>query len=395
MSTAQKLASQTPARSLDQRMEALQRANVIRIARAQLKRDLKSGDGVHLGAPERPAGVGADGQGVRPPARGTEVRPREGGPAAHDLPHLAVEDGRRALRAPAGRARRAAAPVARAGRGAIAILFVISGPSGAGKGTLIRGVLDRDPSIADVAVSATTRPQRKGEVDGREYYFLSDAEFQRRVDADAFEEHVSFAGGRYGTLKEEVDRLLAAGRNVILELEVEGSFAIRRRRPDACLIFIDAPLPGARAAAARPRHGDARARSTCASRSRGSSGASAAQFDHVILNDDAARAASELYATMRSEISRREGGGPPPHDSSRGSMIYPKLDDLTQVVPSKYALVIIAAKRARQLNAYHHMLGEGVVEDVAPPLVESRSKNYLTMSLEEVAQDRLAWGTDQ
>jgi len=76
-------------------------------------------------------------------------------------------------------------------------------------------------------------------------------------------------------------------------------------------------------------------------------------------------------------------------------MIYPKLDDLTQVVPSKYALVIIAAKRARQLNAYHHMLGEGVVEDVAPPLVESRSKNYLTMSLEEVAQDRLAWGSDK
>ncbi len=84
-----------------------------------------------------------------------------------------------------------------------------------------------------------------------------------------------------------------------------------------------------------------------------------------------------------------------PHDPSRGNMIYPKLDDLTQVVPSKYALVIIAAKRARQLNAYHHMLGEGVVEDVAPPLVDSRSKNYLTMSLEEVAQDRLAWGTDK
>ena len=66
------------------------------------------------------------------------------------------------------------------------------------------------------------------------------------------------------------------------------------------------------------------------------------------------------------------------------------------VMPSSCAfIVIIAAKRARQLNAYHHMLGEGVVEDVAPPLVESRSKNYLTMSLEEVAQDRLAWGTDQ
>lgn len=76
-------------------------------------------------------------------------------------------------------------------------------------------------------------------------------------------------------------------------------------------------------------------------------------------------------------------------------MIHPKLDDLSQVVPSKYALVIIAAKRARQLNSYHHQLGEGMVEeDYAPPMVESWSKNYLTMALEEVAQDRIAWGSD-
>ena len=75
-------------------------------------------------------------------------------------------------------------------------------------------------------------------------------------------------------------------------------------------------------------------------------------------------------------------------------MIHPKLDDLSRVVPSKYALVIVAARRARQLNTYHHQLGEGVMDDYAPPMVESRSKNYLTMALEEVAQDRLAWGSD-
>jgi DNA-directed RNA polymerase subunit omega len=75
-------------------------------------------------------------------------------------------------------------------------------------------------------------------------------------------------------------------------------------------------------------------------------------------------------------------------------MIYPKLDDLHQVVHSKYALVIIAARRARQLNTYHHQLGEGPVEDVAPPMVVSRSKNYLTMSLEEIAQDRIEWSAE-
>ena len=72
-------------------------------------------------------------------------------------------------------------------------------------------------------------------------------------------------------------------------------------------------------------------------------------------------------------------------------MIHPKIDDLTAVIPSKYALVIVAAKRARQLNAYHHQLGEGGFESYAPPLVDSRSKNYLTMALEEVAQERLEW----
>ena len=109
------------------------------------------------------------------------------------------------------------------------------------------------------------------------------------------------------------------------------------------------------------------------------------QFDIVILNDDASGPPSSCRCGRSSPAPTREGA---PNDSP--DMIY-KLAR-AQVV-SKYALVIIAAKRARQLNAYHHLLGEGVVEDVAPPLVESRSKNYLTMSLEEVAQDRLAWGT--
>ena len=184
------------------------------------------------------------------------------------------------------------------------MLFVISGPSGAGKGSLIRGVLERDPTLAAVAVSATTRARRAGEVDGREYFFLDDAEFQRRVDAGDFEEHVSFAGGRYGTLRSEIDRLLAVGRNVILELEVEGAFAIRRRRDDAVLIFIDSSLEELdrrlhRRATEMAGEIDERLRIARAQREeRG-------EFDHVILNDDLSRATDELYATMRAVISRR------------------------------------------------------------------------------------------
>ncbi len=168
-------------------------------------------------------------------------------------------------------------------------------------------MLQRRPDLARVAVSATTRPRRDGEQDGREYYFLSDAEFQRRVDNDEFEEHVSFAGGRYGTLKAEVDRLLAEGSNVILELEVEGAFEIRRRRPDAVLIFIDAPVDELERRL-RERNtesaGDIAMRLDIARRQAAARGG----FRHVVQNQDADRATDELLATMLAELVRN--GGP-------------------------------------------------------------------------------------
>ena len=158
-----------------------------------------------------------------------------------------------------------------------------------------------------MAVSATTRPCRPGEEDGREYYFLSDAQFQELVDDDAFEEHVSFAGGRYGTLRREVDRLIASGVNVILELEVEGAFAIRRRRPEACLIFIDAPIEELERRLrhrATEMHGEIEMRLAIAREQ----AIARDHFDHVILNDDVQRAAGELLATMESELARRGAG---------------------------------------------------------------------------------------
>ncbi len=152
-----------------------------------------------------------------------------------------------------------------------------------------------------MAVSATTRRQRAGEVDGREYYFLSDEEFQRRVDHDEFEEHVSFAGGRYGTLKSEVDRLLADGHNVILELEVDGSFAIRRRRPDACLIFIEAPLEELERRL-KDRNTEHAGEIEMRLRIAREQAEARDSFDHVVVNVDAEQATNELLATMKSEL---------------------------------------------------------------------------------------------
>ena len=185
--------SAAPERSLLQRMDALQRANEIRTRRAQLKKDLKAGRvSIHTLLKE-PARVRGDREGLRHAPGGSEVRAGEGeqGPAA--VPDLAEQDHRRPLRAPAHRARRPAPPVGLVPLAGVARVFVITGPSGVGKGTLIRTLRERMPEL-ELSVSATTRAPRPGEQDGVDYHFLSDADFQRRVDAGEFVEHAVYSG---------------------------------------------------------------------------------------------------------------------------------------------------------------------------------------------------------
>jgi guanylate kinase len=122
-------------------------------------------------------------------------------------------------------------------------VFVVTGPSGAGKGTLIKGLVERVAGI-EVAVSATTRPQRPGEADGREYWFLSDEEFSQRVDAGEFLEWVSYVSGRrYGTLRSEIERITDDGRICILELELDGALKVQDEVPGSVTIFIAADVP--------------------------------------------------------------------------------------------------------------------------------------------------------
>ncbi|HSI98059.1 MAG TPA: guanylate kinase [Gaiellaceae bacterium] len=122
-------------------------------------------------------------------------------------------------------------------------VFVVTGPSGAGKGTLIRGLLERVPGL-EVAVSATTRPQRPGEVDGREYRFLSDEVFTERVEEGQFLEHVSYVSGRrYGTLRSEIERIADDGKVCVLELELEGALTVQEELPGSVTIFVAADVP--------------------------------------------------------------------------------------------------------------------------------------------------------
>jgi guanylate kinase len=123
-------------------------------------------------------------------------------------------------------------------------VFVITGPSGVGKGTLIRGLLEHVPGL-ELSVSATTRAPRPGEIDGVDYHFLGAEEFDRRAQAGDFVEHATYSGRRYGTLRSELERRTRVGEPVVLEIELQGARQVREAMPEAVAVFIAPPSQGA------------------------------------------------------------------------------------------------------------------------------------------------------
>ena len=181
-------------------------------------------------------------------------------------------------------------------------VFVVTGPSGAGKGTLIQLVLPRFPELA-LAVSATTRAQRPGEVDGVHYWFLDRQTFDRKIDAGAFLEWVDYVGNRYGTLQAEIDRLRAQGKAPLLELETDGALRAAERVPGAVTIFVTAPveeLERRLRERATESSGTIEKRLALAR----SQLDQADRFDYVVENDSRRRAADELSEIVERELSR-------------------------------------------------------------------------------------------
>ena len=174
-------------------------------------------------------------------------------------------------------------------------LLVVSGPSGSGKTTICKE-LAKDPRIR-FSVSATTRAIRKGEVDGRDYWFLSKDEFARRVASGAFLEHVSYNGNRYGTLVSEVEKAAAAGQMLLLEIEVQGTEKLRQRGVPGLYVFVVAEEEALRERLSARGTEDpdeverrlAIAREEMKKRD---------LYDHVIVNDDLQRAVVEARALV-------------------------------------------------------------------------------------------------
>ena len=121
------------------------------------------------------------------------------------------------------------------------ILIVLSGFSGAGKGTVVKNILKTYPDEYAVSVSATTRAPREGETDGREYFFKSTSEFQKMIATGELIEYAQYVGNYYGTPKAYVEEQLARGKDVILEIEIQGALKVRRQFPDALLLFVTPP----------------------------------------------------------------------------------------------------------------------------------------------------------
>ena len=180
---------------------------------------------------------------------------------------------------------------------------MVTGTSGAGKGTLEKILLQRMPDVFELAVSATTRERRPSEQEGREYYFVSAAVFEQRVREDEFLEYVDLPwGARSGTLRSEIDRIQANGKVPLLDLETDGALRVKDTIPGAVTIFVDAPtfeeLERRLRERATESSGEIQERLDLARRQRELRD----RFDYLIVNDDVDRAADQLQGIVEREL---------------------------------------------------------------------------------------------
>lgn len=203
----------------------------------------------------------------------------------------------------ASRSRTSSDPAAGSGAGYRRFVVVISGPSGVGKSSFVDGLL-RSPLELVYSVSATTRPRRPHEEEGRDYRFLTREEFRRRVAEGAFVEWAEVHGELYGTLRSEVDATLASGRNVLLDIDVQGGRAVRRVYADAVLIFVLPPSMEALESRLRGRGTDSEERIRVRLENARREIELMPEYDYAVVNDDLEVAKQQVHAIIASEMLR-------------------------------------------------------------------------------------------
>ncbi len=184
------------------------------------------------------------------------------------------------------------------------LLIVISGPSGVGKGTVRKALFDLEGHNLVYSVSMTTRLPREGEVDGEDYYFVSKEEFERRIENDLFLEYAEFVGNYYGTPKDKVDEYLDQGKEVVLEIEIDGALQVRKRAKDAVFIFVAPPSREALFKRLMRRgtenNQEIKKRFEKAEREF----PLAHKYDYIVVNDEVDNAADRILAIIRAEHAR-------------------------------------------------------------------------------------------
>jgi guanylate kinase len=183
----------------------------------------------------------------------------------------------------------------------VARVFVITGPSGVGKGTLIRGLMERLGAL-ELSVSATTRAPRPGEHDGVDYHFLTTEEFEQRVVGGDFVEHADYAGRRYGTLRSELQERVNAGVPVVLEIEVQGARQVRAAMPEAVQVFIAPPSLDALRTRLIGRGTDDAPEVERRLRVAEQELKAQPEFAHVVINDRLDEALDRLVAVVAGEL---------------------------------------------------------------------------------------------
>ncbi len=183
-------------------------------------------------------------------------------------------------------------------------LFVISGCSGVGKGTVLKEFMTRNSDNFMLSVSCTTRKPRTGEVDGVNYFFLTRDEFEQAVKEDKFLEHAQFAGNFYGTKKKFIKQKFEEGLNIILEIETQGALQVKQKMPEAVLIFIAPPGLGVEELEKRLRGRNTEDEETIQRRLAEAKVEleRSKQYDYVVINDDLERAVSEVESITRKEL---------------------------------------------------------------------------------------------